>query len=179
MKYLGLFWEITHKSACCICVMHLNKNQGTWSVISVWILMLYCLSNFVMHLTKIGVPDPSLVLPVDCCEDRSQLRCRKQQIFLVHDHNSLTISSNTYGFLPPKVVTHRCGRRPQHLWVTDEHISGRRSLQLLVFICHKSGLSLAQMITVYTEEEYMINNEITYYVIMIHCLTSPPWLYIF
>ena len=59
------------------CVMHLNKNQGTWSVISVWILMLYCLLNFVMHLTKIGVPDPSPVLRVNRCEHRSQLGSRE------------------------------------------------------------------------------------------------------
>ena len=58
--------------------MHLNKNQGTWSVISVWILMLYCLLNFVMHLTKIGVPDPSLVLRLNRCEHRSHLRSREQ-----------------------------------------------------------------------------------------------------
>ena len=34
MIYLGKIWEFTCKSTYLICVMHLTKKQGTWSVTS-------------------------------------------------------------------------------------------------------------------------------------------------
>ena len=68
--------------------------------------MLYCLLNFVMPLTKIGVPDPSLVyynfMLIGAAIDYLRLRCRHRRRHRCGPPHAITASTASSTPVPPE-----------------------------------------------------------------------------
>ena len=83
MKSLTLFLEITHKSACFMCDASGQKSGYLICYQCLNIDVVLLIKNFEMHLTKIGVPDPSLVyyhfMFIGAAIDYLRLRCRHRR----------------------------------------------------------------------------------------------------